>query len=485
MQALQKPNLFQSKNYINGQWVLAENGDTISVYNPFDHSLVGVVPDLCDSQIQAAILAAKEALPNWKQKTAEERSQYLIRFAELIEKNQADLAYLMTLEQGKPLAESLGEIAYGNSFNIWFAEEAKRLYGDIIPSSSTQSRLMVIKEPIGVCAAITPWNFPNAMILRKCAPALAAGCTILIKPSSATPFSALALAVLAEEAGIPAGVFNILTGDSQKIGAAFCQSTHIKKLSFTGSTNVGKDLMAQSAPSLKKLSLELGGNAPFIVFSDADLKAAVQGAMQAKFRNSGQACTAANRFYIHKEIYQDFVDLLVIEVKKLKVGSGFDPLTTIGPLINLAAVEKVTHLIEDALAKGARLLCGGKPHPSSTLAYTPTILDNVSKDALITQTEVFGPVIALQAFHEDADLIEQANGTLYGLAAYFYSIDIRRIWKIAEALDYGMIGINQGLISTAQAPFGGVKESGFGREGSKYGLEEFTQMRYLCLGIAE
>lgn len=480
---LKNPRLFQQKCYVNGQWVDADDKNTFEVFNPFDNSKIGTVPKMGKRDAEQAILAAQIAFESWKNKTAKERSLILKRWADLIEANKEDLARIMTLEQGKPLKESIGEIDYGNAFNYWFAEEGKRVYGDVIPTINNDRRLLVIKQPVGVCTAITPWNFPNAMIARKAAPALAVGCTIVIKPAEATPYSALALAVLAEEAGIPPGVFNIITGDPNAIGQEFTSNPLVAKLSFTGSTRVGKLLMKQSADTVKKLSLELGGNAPFIVFEDADLDAAIAGLMVAKFRNGGQACNAANRFYVHEKIYEAFVEKMLSQVKTLQVGNGLEPNTTIGPLINEAAASKVTGLVQDALDKGAKLLCGGQRDSCSPNAFQVTVLTNIPRHAAIAQEEIFGPVVAIYPFKNEADVISQANDTRYGLAAYFYSRDIGRVWRVAEALDYGMVSINQGLFSTEVAPFGGVKESGFGREGSKYGFEDYVKIKYLCMGI--
>ncbi len=480
---LKNKALFREQNYLNGRWIDAADGRTFEVKNPFDQKKLGTVPHCGKLEAEQAIEAAQKAFLIWKKKTAKERCALVRRWADLIEENKADLALLMTLESGKALSESVGEINYGNSFNYWFAEEGKRMYGDVIPTIADDRRLLVVKQPIGVVAAITPWNFPNAMIARKCAPALVAGCTIVLKPAEATPYSALALAVLAEEAGIPAGVMNILTGDPAAIGLAFSTHPVVKKLTFTGSTRVGKLLMQQASQTVKKLSLELGGNAPFIVFEDADLDAAVAGLMVAKFRNAGQACVAANRVFVHESVYDAFLNKLLPEVKALKVGNGLDPQVQIGTLINQAGVKKVSGLVEDAVRCGAKVLCGGQVDASSINIYQPTVLVDIPLTAEISQEEIFGPVIALYRFKNEADVIEQANHTPYGLASYFYSRDIGRVWRVAEALDYGMVSINQGLFSTEVAPFGGVKESGFGREGSKYGLEDYVKIKYLCMGV--
>jgi succinate-semialdehyde dehydrogenase/glutarate-semialdehyde dehydrogenase len=480
---LKNPALFKEQNYINGQWVSAQNGDTFAVHNPFDQTVVGQVPKMGVTETLRAIEAAETAFHLWKNKTAKERCAIVRRWAELIDANKEDLALIMTLESGKALSESLGEINYGNAFNYWFAEEGRRIYGDVIPTIAEDRRLLVIKQPIGVVAAITPWNFPNAMISRKAAPALVAGCTIVLKPAEATPYSALALAVLAEEAGLPPGVLNIITGDPIAIGQQFSSHPAVKKLTFTGSTRVGKLLMQQSSATVKKLSLELGGNAPFIVFEDADLDAAVAGLMLAKFRNAGQACVAANRVFIHEQVYEDFLKKLLPVVQALKVGNGLDSSVTIGTLINQAAVKKVSDLVEDAVHCGAKILHGGRVDSSSQNAYQPTLLVDVPTHAKLSCEEIFGPVLAVYRFKDEADVIRQANDTPFGLAAYFYSRDIGRVWRVAEALDYGMVSINQGLFSTEVAPFGGVKESGFGREGSKYGLDDFVKIKYLCMGL--
>ncbi len=481
---LQNPSLFKEQNYINGQWVSAQRAETFTVHNPFDHSVIGQAPNMGAAETKAAIEAADAAFPLWKSKTAKERCMIVRRWAELIDANKNDLALIMTLESGKALSESMGEINYGNAFNYWFAEEGRRVYGDIIPTPTDDRRLLVIKQPIGVVAAITPWNFPHAMICRKAAPALVAGCTIVLKPAEATPYSAFALAVLAAEAGVPPGVLNIITGDPAIIGQEFSSHPAVKKLSFTGSTRVGKLLMQQSSTTLKKLSLELGGNAPFIVFEDADLDAAVAGLMLAKFRNAGQACVAANRVFIHDRIYDALLKKLVPVVQALKVGNGLDPSVHIGTLINQAAIKKVTDLVQDAVRCGAKILHGGKVDPSSTNAYQPTLLVEVPAEAKLNREEIFGPVLALHRFQDEAEVIRQANDTPFGLAAYFYSRDIGRVWRVAEALEYGMVSINQGLFSSEVAPFGGIKESGFGREGSKYGLDDFVTIKYLCMGLS-
>lgn len=480
---LKNPKLFRQQNYINGKWVDAKDGSCFDVHNPFDNQKIGSVPKMGSIETKEAIDAAHETFTSWKNKTAKERAAIITRWADLIEANKQDLALIMSIEQGKSIKEASTEIDYGNSFNYWFAQECKRIYGDIIPTINNDRRLLVIKQAIGVCAAITPWNFPSAMINRKAAPALAAGCTIVIKPAEATPYSALAMAVLAEEAGIPAGVFNVITGDPSSIGQEFCDNPKVSKLSFTGSTRVGKLLMKQSSNTVKKLSLELGGNAPFIIFEDADLDVCVEGLMLAKFRNAGQACVAANRIYVHTNLYDALIEKLIAHIKTLKVGNGQEEDTIIGPLINQAAVTKVSNLVEDAVNKGAKLLIGGSKDASSPNAYKPTILTDIPDNALIIQEEIFGPVLALYRFNDEQDVITKANNTAYGLASYMYSRDIGRIWRIAEALDYGMVSINQGVLSNEVAPFGGVKESGFGREGSKYGIEDYLKIKYLCMGL--
>ncbi|MCY1418001.1 Succinate-semialdehyde dehydrogenase [NADP(+)] GabD [compost metagenome] len=430
-----------------------------------------------------AIEAANAALEGWRAKTAKERAQILRRWFELLLEHEDDLAQLMTFEQGKPLHEALGEIRYAASFIEWFAEEGKRIYGDVIPSPSADKRLLVIKQGIGVCAAITPWNFPAAMITRKAAPALAAGCTLVIKPANETPFSALALVELAERAGVPAGVINVVTGDAPAIGAQLTGHPLVRKLSFTGSTPVGRLLMGQCAETIKKVSLELGGNAPFIVFEDADIEAAVEGALVAKYRNAGQTCVCVNRFYVHDAVYERFTARFVERVSELAVGHGTAGGTQIGPLITDKAVAKVQSLIDDATGKGAELLLGGKPHALGGNFFEPTVLGGIRPGMDLLQDEIFGPVAALVRFSSDAEVIELANDTLYGLAAYFYSRDIARVFKVAERLEYGMVGVNTGLISNEVAPFGGVKQSGLGREGSKYGIEDYLEIKYLCLAV--
>jgi succinate-semialdehyde dehydrogenase/glutarate-semialdehyde dehydrogenase len=482
MMTLSDKSLLCNQCYIDGQWKDALSGAVIDVTNPSDGSTLGTVPDLGREEIDAAIDAANIALPAWRARTAGERAGLLRRWYELIMANQADLAAIMTAEQGKPLAESTGEIAYAASFVEWFAEEAKRVYGDTIPTHQQGVRIVVIKEPVGVCAAITPWNFPSAMITRKAAPALAAGCVMLVKPAGQTPLSALALARLAERAGIPAGVFSVVTGKSSVIGKALTQSPIVRKLSFTGSTETGRVLMRECADTVKKISLELGGNAPFIVFDDADLTAAVQGAIACKYRNSGQTCVCANRILVQNGIYNAFAAGFAEAVAALNVGDGFAPGTQQGPLIDMSAVEKTESHIEDALSKGARLLTGGRRHALGGTFFQPTVLADTTTAMRISREETFGPVAPLFRFDTEVQAIQMANDTEFGLASYFYSRDMGRIWRVSESLEYGMVGINTGIISTAVAPFGGVKQSGIGREGSRYGMDEYIEIKYLCMG---
>jgi len=481
MFALKDKTLLRQQCYINGRWKDALSGATMPVTNPADGSDLGSVPVLSREEIAAAIDAADAAQPAWRSRTAAERAALLKRWFDLIMANQEDLAALMTAEQGKPLAESRGEIAYAASFVEWFAEEGKRVYGDTIPAHERGTRILVLKEPIGVCAAITPWNFPAAMITRKAAPALAAGCVMLVKPAGQTPLSALALAHLADKAGIPAGVFSVVTGQSSVIGEEFTQNPIVRKLSFTGSTETGRLLMRQCADTVKKVSLELGGNAPFIVFDDADLDAAVQGAMACKYRNSGQTCVCANRILVQDGIYDAFAAKLVAAVQTLKVGDGFQDGIQQGPLIDMHAVEKAESHIEDALSKGGELLAGGKRHRLGGTFFQPTVLGEVTGAMRIATEETFGPVAPLFRFKTEAQAVQMANDTEFGLASYFYSRDMGRIWRVSEGLEYGMVGINTGILSTAVAPFGGVKQSGIGREGSRYGIEEYTEIKYLCI----
>ena len=479
---LKDPTLLKQLCYLNGAWLAADSGATIDVTNPATGETIGTIPRMGGDETRRAIEAANAAWPAWRARTAKERSTVLRRWFELMMANQEDLAIIMTAEQGKPLAESRGEIAYAAAFVEWFAEEGKRIYGDTIPGYAPDKRIVVIKEPIGVCAAITPWNFPAAMITRKAGPALAAGCTMVLKPASQTPYSALALAELGERAGIPAGVFSVITGSSSVIGAELTASPLVRKLTFTGSTEVGKQLMAQCSSTVKKVSLELGGNAPFIVFDDADLDAAVEGAIASKYRNTGQTCVCTNRLIVQAGVYDAFAEKLAAAVSRMRVGDGLKGEVQQGPLIDMAAVEKVEEHIADAVAKGARIILGGKRHELGGTFFEPTILTGVTPEMLVAREETFGPVAPLFRFTADEEAIRMANDTEFGLASYFYSRDIRRIWKVAEALEYGMVGINTGLVSTEVAPFGGMKESGIGREGSKYGIEEFIEVKYLCMG---
>ena len=475
--------LFRQSCYVDGAWVNARGGATISVDNPATGDIVGTVPKFGAAETREAIEAANRAFPAWRAKTAKERAAALRKWFELMIANTDDLAKLMTTEQGKPLTESKGEVAYAGAFLEWFAEEAKRVYGDTIPGHQPDKRIVVIKQPIGVAACITPWNFPLAMITRKAGPAIAAGCTVVLKPASQTPFSALALAELAERAGIPKGVFNVVTGSASEIGGELTGNPIVKKLSFTGSTEVGKTLMAQCAATVKKLSLELGGNAPFIVFDDADLDAAVEGAIASKYRNTGQTCVCANRLYVQDGVYDAFATKLADAVKKLKPAPGLEPGATQGPLIDDKAVAKVEEHIQDAVSKGAKVIVGGNRHSLGGRFFEPTVLANVAPTSLMAKEETFGPVAPLFRFKTDEEAIAMANDTEFGLAAYFYGRDIRRVWRAAEGLESGIVGVNTGLISTEVAPFGGVKESGLGREGSKYGIEEYLEIKYLCFGI--
>jgi len=483
MLPIQDPSLMRTLGFINGQWTGADDGATIPVTDPATGATLGTVPRMGGAETRRAIAAAEAAMPDWKRKTAMERSVILRRWFDLIMANQEDLALLMTAEQGKPLAESLGEIAYAASFIEWFAEEGKRIYGETIPAFARDKRIVVLKEPIGVVAAITPWNFPAAMITRKAGPALAAGCTLVLKPASATPYSALALAELGQRAGLPAGVFNVVTGAASAIGRELTGNPAVRKFTFTGSTEIGKQLLEQCAATVKKVSLELGGNAPFIVFEDADLEAAVAGAVASKFRNSGQTCVCTNRFLVQDTVYDEFAALLVRAVAKLRVGAGADPGVEQGPLIDLEAVAKVEEHIADALTKGARVLLGGQRHALGGTFFQPTVLAEVTQDMAVAREETFGPLAPLFRFRTEAEAIQLANDTPSGLASYFYTRDLARSWRVAEALEYGIVGVNTGLISSAVAPFGGVKESGLGREGSHFGLDDFLEVKYLCLGI--
>ncbi len=475
-------SLFHEHCYIDGAWVEATGGGTIEVNNPADGSILGTVPAMGKDDTRRAIAAADAAWPAWRAMTGKERAVIMRKWFDLMMQNQEDLAVLMTREQGKPLAESRGEIAYAASFIEWFAEEAKRVYGDVIPHPLHGKRILVLKQPIGVVASITPWNFPAAMITRKCGPALAAGCTVVCKPASQTPYTALALAELAARAGIPKGVFNVITGPASEIGAELTSNPTVRKLGFTGSTEVGKQLMAQCAGTVKKVSFELGGNAPFIVFDDADLEAAVAGAMASKYRNTGQTCVCANRFLVQDGVYDAFAQRLADAVGKLKVGSGLTEGVQQGPLIDMRALEKVEFHIADATQKGARVVAGGSRHALGGTFFEPTVLANVTADMAVANEETFGPVAPLFRFRDEGEAIEMANDTAFGLAAYFYSRDVGRVWRVAEALEHGIIGINEGIISNEVAPFGGMKESGIGREGSKYGMDEFLEIKYLCMG---
>ncbi|MBK9796275.1 MAG: NADP-dependent succinate-semialdehyde dehydrogenase [Holophagaceae bacterium] len=479
---LNNPDLLKQRCYLDGQWLAADDGGVIDVTNPATGLKLGTVPRMGGEETRRAIEAASRALPAWRARTAKDRAAVLRRWFDLMLANQEDLAILMTAEQGKPLAESKGEIAYAASFIEWFAEEGKRIYGDTIPSHAADKRIVVLKEPIGVCAAITPWNFPSAMITRKAGPALAAGCTMVVKPATATPFSALALAELGERAGLPPGVFSVITGTAGAIGGEMTANPIVRKLTFTGSTVVGKQLMAQCAATVKKVSLELGGNAPFIVFDDADLEAAVQGAIASKYRNTGQTCVCTNRLLVQDGVYDAFLERLSAAVARLTIGDGLAGDFQQGPLIDMAAVEKVEEHIADALAKGARVILGGGRHGLGGCFFQPTILADVTRDMLVAREETFGPLAPVFRFSTDAEAVRMANDTEFGLASYFYTRDISRVWRVAEALEYGMVGINTGLISTEVAPFGGMKESGIGREGSKYGIEEFLEVKYLCMG---
>jgi len=482
---LSNPSLLKSKAFINGQWLDAVNGKTLDVTNPADGSFLTSVPDMGADETRQAIDLANQAFNDWKNRTAKERANILRRWYELILASQEDLALLMSAEQGKPLAEARGEVVYGASFIEWFAEEAKRIYGDVIPAHGTDKRIITIKQPIGVVAAITPWNFPIAMITRKVGPALAAGCPVVIKPAEDTPLSALAICALAQEAGLPDGLLNVVTcskTNAPDVGTALMESPLIRKVSFTGSTPVGKLLMKQAADTVKKVSLELGGNAPFIVFDDADLDAAVEGALASKYRNTGQTCVCANRILVQDSVYDAFVEKLVAKVSAFKVGPSLEGDNQQGPLINQAALDKVQRHVQDAIAKGASVKLGGKPHALGGTFFEPTILTDVTADMIVTQEETFGPLAPIYRFKTEEDAIALANNTPFGLAAYFYSRDIGRIWRVGEALESGMVGINEGIISTEVAPFGGVKESGLGREGSFYGMDDYVEIKYLCMG---
>jgi succinate-semialdehyde dehydrogenase/glutarate-semialdehyde dehydrogenase len=480
--SLKDPKLFHEHCLIDGQWVEADTRKRVDVDNPADGSVLGSVPDCGAAETRRAIEAAERALPAWRAMLAKERSAILRKWFDLVVANADDLAAILTAEQGKPLAEAKGEVLYGASFLEWFAEEAKRIYGDVIPAPASDKRIVVLKQPIGVVGAITPWNFPNAMITRKAGPALAAGCTMVLKPASQTPFSALALAELAVRAGVPKGVFSVVTGNARAIGGEMTSNPIVRKITFTGSTEVGRVLMRQSADQIKKLGLELGGNAPFIVFDDADLDAAAAGAVISKYRNNGQTCVCANRIYVQDAVYDAFAAKLAEKVKVLKVANGNEPGAVLGPLIDDAAVAKVEEHVADAVAKGAKVTLGGKRHALGGRFFEPTILTGVTRDMKVTNEETFGPVAPLFRFKDEADVIAQANDTEFGLASYFYARDMGRVWRVAEALEAGIVGVNTGLISTEVAPFGGVKQSGLGREGSKYGIDDFVQIKYVSMG---
>lgn len=479
---LNDASLLRHQCFIDGEWVDADSRDTIKVDNPATGATIGVVPKMGGPETRRAIDAAAAALPAWQARTGKERAAILREWFDLLIENLEDLALIMTIEQGKPLAESRGEIAYAASYVEWFAEEAKRVYGDTIPAPATDRRIVVIKQPVGVCAAITPWNFPAAMIARKAAPALAAGCTMVFKPASQTPFSALALCVLAERAGVPKGVLSCVTGSATAIGGEMTSNPIVRKLTFTGSTEIGKLLLTQCAATVKKTSMELGGNAPFIVFDDADLDAAVKGVMIAKYRNAGQTCVCANRILVQDAVYDDFVERFVEAVRALKIGDGLTPGTAIGPLIDGNAVQKAEQHVADAVQKGAQVMIGGERDALGPNFYQPTVLANATSDMLIFREETFSPVAPIFRFTTEAEAIQMANDTAFGLACYFYGRDIGRVWRVAEALEYGIVGINEGLISTEVAPFGGIKESGNGREGSKYGIDDYLEIKYLCMG---
>ncbi len=481
---LKDPGLLETRAYVGGAWIGADDGATFAVSNPARGDLICEVADLGRAEVARAIEAAEEARHGWAARTAKERANVLRRWYDLMMENQADLAAILTAEMGKPLAESTGEVAYGASFIEWFAEEAKRIYGETIPGHQADKRLMVIRQPIGVAASITPWNFPNAMITRKAGPALAAGCGFVARPASETPLSALALAVLAERAGIPAGVFNVVPSTrSADIGKEFCENPLVRKITFTGSTEVGRILLRQAADQVKKCSMELGGNAPFIVFDDADLDAAVEGAIACKFRNNGQTCVCANRIYVQEGVYDAFAEKLAAAVAKLKVGDGLEEGTALGPLISRDALEKVEAHLADARAKGAEVILGGRPHDLGGLYYEPTIVTGATCEMDFARDETFGPLAPLFSFKDEEDVIAQANDTIFGLASYFYASNLSRVYKVAEALEYGIVGVNTGIISTEVAPFGGVKQSGIGREGSRHGIEEYLEMKYICMSV--
>jgi succinate-semialdehyde dehydrogenase/glutarate-semialdehyde dehydrogenase len=481
MLTLKDAALFRQQCFIDGTWLDADRAETIVVRNPATGEALGTVPKMGGAETRRAIDAANAALPAWRAKTAAERGKFLRRWHELMLANQDDLALIMTAEQGKPLAEAKGEIAYAAAYLEWFAEEGRRAYGEIIPPNGADRRLLATREPVGVCAAITPWNFPAAMITRKAGAALAAGCTMVVKPASQTPFSALALAELAARAGIPAGVFSVVTGSAKAIGEEICSNRIVRKLSFTGSTEIGSQLIAQCAPTVKKLSMELGGNAPFIVFDDADLDAAVIGAIASKYRNAGQTCVCANRLLVQDGVYDAFAEKLAVAVAALKVGNGVEDGVTQGPLIDRAAVDKVQEMLADAIEKGARIVCGGQPHALGHTFFEPTIVADVTPEMRMAREEIFGPVAPLFRFHTEEDAVRMANDTEFGLASYFFARDVGRIFRVSEALEYGMVGVNTGIISTEIAPFGGVKSSGLGREGSRHGLDDYLEIKYVCV----
>ena len=481
---LKDPALLRGQAYLAGEWVDADDGATFAVTNPARGDVLIQVADLGVAETRRAIEAARDAQKGWAAKTGKERAAVLRKWYDLMVENADDLGAILTAEMGKPLAEAKGEVMYGAAFIEWFGEEAKRVYGETIPGHQPDKRIVVIKQPVGVVASITPWNFPNAMITRKAAPALAAGCAFVARPASETPLSALAMAELAHRAGVPAGVFSVIpSSKSSAVGKEFCENPIVRKITFTGSTEVGRILMRQSADQIMKASMELGGNAPFIVFDDADLDAAVEGAMISKYRNNGQTCVCANRIYVQAGVYDAFAEKLAAAVNKMKIGDGFEDGVTTGPLITGDAVEKVEEHIEDAVSKGAKVVTGGKRHALGGTFFEPTVLTDVTRDMMVTNDETFGPVAPLFRFEDEADVIEQANDTIFGLASYFYARDLGRVWRVAEALEYGMVGINTGLISTEVAPFGGVKQSGLGREGSRHGIEEYVEMKYLCMSI--
>lgn len=482
MKNLSRQDLFRQQAYIDGQWLDADSGETLEVTNPATGEVLGTIPNMGGAETHRAIEAAEKAQKLWRSKSAKERAVIMRNWFELVIKHQDDLALLMTLEQGKPLAEAKGEIAYGASYLEWYAEEGKRAYGDVIPGPAGDRRVIVTKEPVGVCAAITPWNFPSAMITRKVGAALGAGCSIVVKPAAETPYSAFALCVLAEEAGVPTGLISVVTGSATEIGKEMTSNPIVRKLSFTGSTEVGRILMSQCSDQIKKISLELGGNAPFIVFNDADLGAAVEGAMMSKYRNAGQTCVCANRIYVQDEIYDAFAEKFVAAVNQIKVGDGTVEGVNQGPLIDEAAVEKVQDHIADALSKGAKVATGGKSHSLGGLFFEPTVVTEVTSEMKVAREETFGPLAPLFRFKTEEEVVQMANNTEYGLAAYFYSRDIGRVWRVAEALEYGMVAINNGILSNEAAPFGGVKQSGIGREGAKYGLDDYMVIKYMLMG---